>query len=117
KPDWIEQTLVTVDVTGTWRSAEGHLVELVLDQQGPKVNGSYRISFSLMTATISSGRIEGRVNGDVFRFTQTTGLSVQGEMKVTWDEMGGELLGPGFFGGRRNVVLRRVDSSRPASQP
>ena len=23
KPDWIEQTLVTVDVTGTWQSTEG----------------------------------------------------------------------------------------------
>ena len=41
KPDWIEQTLVTVDVTGTWRSTEGSLVEFVLEQQGSKVKGPY----------------------------------------------------------------------------
>jgi hypothetical protein len=39
KPDWIEQTLVTVDVTGTWYDDAGSL-ELKLDQQGSKVTGS-----------------------------------------------------------------------------
>jgi hypothetical protein len=55
----------------------------------------------------------------VFRFTGTSGLSgpIQGEMRVSGDEMSGELRGPGFFRGRRDVALRRVDSSRPASQP
>jgi hypothetical protein len=32
KPDWIQQTLVTVDVTGTWRSTEGGLLQLDLEQ-------------------------------------------------------------------------------------
>ena len=43
RSDWIEQTLVTVDVTGTWQSTEGPLFELELEQQGPKVKGVVRI--------------------------------------------------------------------------
>src|SRR5439155_16121440 len=44
RPDWIEQTLVTVDVTGVWRGTylrvggSGNL-ELTLQQSGPKVTG------------------------------------------------------------------------------
>jgi hypothetical protein len=116
KPDWIQQTLVTVDVTGTWRSTEGTLVELVLEQQGPKVKGSYQIAFTTGTITISSGTIEGTVTGDVFQFRQTSSVtygSVQGEMTVSGDEMSGELRGPGFFHGRRDGSLRRIDSSPP----
>jgi len=37
KPDWIQQTLVTVDVTGTWVVTEGPRVELKLEQRGSKV--------------------------------------------------------------------------------
>jgi len=117
KPDWIEQTLVTVDVTGTWRSTEGGLIELVLEEQGPMVKGTYRIAFPVGLATISSGTIEGTVAGDVFRVSRISGGiygSMQGEMTVNQDEMSGELRGPGFYGGRRQVSLRRVDSSAPA---
>jgi hypothetical protein len=32
KPDWVEQTLVTVDVTGTWVRTEGPRYEMKLDQ-------------------------------------------------------------------------------------
>jgi hypothetical protein len=39
KPDWIQQTLVTVDVTGMWRDTDG-TVELKLEQYGPKVTGA-----------------------------------------------------------------------------
>ena len=47
RPDWIEQTLVTVDVTGTWQGSVVHasgiaLYELTLEQQGPKVKGRLR---------------------------------------------------------------------------
>ena len=42
KSDWIQSTLVTADVTGTWRSTEGGLIELKLEQQGSKVSGSSR---------------------------------------------------------------------------
>ena len=39
KPDWIDQTLMTVDVTGTWRDSGG-TIDLTLEQQGSKVTGS-----------------------------------------------------------------------------
>jgi len=38
KSDWIERTLVTADVTGTWVGRGGTL-ELALEQHGPKVTG------------------------------------------------------------------------------
>ena len=41
KPDWIDQTLMTVDVTGTWRDSGG-TIDLTLEQQGSKVTGSMR---------------------------------------------------------------------------
>jgi len=57
-----------------------------------------------------SGAVEGTVDGDVFRFKQTSGTTsnygpVNGEMRVSGDEMSGRPWG----------VLRRVDSSRPSS--
>jgi len=67
KSDWIQQTLVTVDVTGTWRSTEGVLVELLLEQQGSKVTGSIR------RGSAWDGAIVGTVGGDLFRFKQTSG--------------------------------------------
>jgi hypothetical protein len=36
----IEETLVTVDVTGTWQSTDGPVWVIRLEQQGPKVTGS-----------------------------------------------------------------------------
>src|SRR5262252_7311213 len=51
KPDWIQQTLVTVDVTGTWvGSCAGTgqytipLIEMTLEQRGPRVTGDGRTS-------------------------------------------------------------------------
>ena len=66
-PDWIEQTLVTVDVTGTWRGSPGAF-ELKLEQHGSKVTGTIFVPVSTNT-----GAIEGSVSGDVFRFRQTSG--------------------------------------------
>jgi hypothetical protein len=110
RPDWIEQTLVTVDVTGAWRSTEGGLLEFALEQRGSKVKGSYRVS-----GTASSGAIEGTVEGDVFRFRQTSGtLLFEGEMTVSGDEMSGDV---GLLYGRRKFFLQRVNSSsRPSPQ-
>ncbi len=55
QPDWIETTLVTVDVTGVWEGTvpvgdpgavplrTGHIRLLFdLEQEGPKVKGSFR---------------------------------------------------------------------------
>ena len=48
KPDWVQQTLVTVDVTGTWVGYFGtggisKDIRLELKQQGPKVEGAMRL--------------------------------------------------------------------------
>jgi len=112
RPDWIEQTLVTVDVTGMWRDSGG-TIDLTLEQQGSKVTGSmiWRGSFISASGTIS-GAIEGSVAGDVFLFKQTGGpsIGVNAEMTVSGDEMAGNVR---WAAGRRDLVLRRVDSPAP----
>jgi hypothetical protein len=70
KPDWIEQTLVTVDVTGTWEGSTpggpGGSYELVLEQEGAKVTGTIVTrGFTLRNA---KGSLDGTVAGDVFTF-------------------------------------------------
>ena len=107
RPDWIEQTLVTVDVTGAWRgefrqalgSSGGAAIELTLQQSGPKVSG--QVNFSPFRQF--SGPIEGTVTGDMFRFrAQRTGVS--GELQVNGDEMTGRAAttyGPGTVTVRR----------------
>ena len=114
KSDWIQQTLVTVDVTGTWRSTEGGLIELKLEQQGSKVSGSSR---GLGPVTTKPETIDGTVAGDVFRFRQTSGVfQIQGEMTISGDEMSGWGEMRGSRDTRRNILLRRVDSSPPSRQ-
>ena len=51
RPDWIEQTLVTVDVTGIWEGnihsatgSSGGGLALTLEQKGAKVVGTSRFS-------------------------------------------------------------------------
>src|SRR6266481_3167969 len=115
--DWIDRTLVTVDVTGTWygysAGAVGRETFLELKQEGSRVTGSMRI---VPSGSISKSElVDGNVSGDVFRFRQTNG-SVEGELTVSGDEMDGRV---SFDqGGSRPLSLRRVDaSSRPASPP
>jgi hypothetical protein len=111
-PDWIERTLVTVDVTGTWYGASSvrlgtaypafWLVEL--QQEGPKAKGSTRVRIG-PDSMEQSGPIEGTIAGDVFTFRQTNG-PVTGEFTVSGDKMTGEILQPFRF----PIVLRRVES-------
>jgi len=118
RPDWIEQTLVTVDVTGTWQGRAQGLqyspsYELKLEQRGPKVGGAVRESGRASTWSAegdNSGPIEGTVAGDAFSFRQTNG-SFKGEMTVSGDEMTGWVLP---FNRKLAITLRRVNSS---SQP
>ena len=87
KADWIERTLVTVDVTGTWRGSGGNLrgpqadIEMSLKQRGAKVTGDPR-------ARASHYAVEGIVRGDLFSFT-VSGTTLRIDAMVTGDEMSG----------------------------
>ena len=110
QPDWIEQTLVTVDVTGVWRgrfvsnTSSGDL-ELALQQpSGPKVTGQIRLLGGNLRLT---GPIEGTVTGDVFRFHEGRG-EANGVLQVNGDEMDGS--GTATIGGSSSslrINLRR----------
>ena len=105
RPDWIEQTLVTVDVTGVWRGTfEGGggsgTMELTLQQSGAKVNGHTKLS----PLSMYSGPVEGTVSGDTFRFRSQRGGTVIGELQVNGDEMTGP--GTTWFGSG-TMTLRR----------
>ena len=86
RPDWIEQTLVTVDVTGVWRGTiyGGGAIELTLQQSGARVNGQVKLS----PESSYNGPIEGTVSGDTFRFSSQGG-GIIGELQVNGDEMTG----------------------------
>ena len=75
--DWIDRTLVTVDVTGTWSgrpegSQFGRPSEIFLElkQEGPNVTGTLRSSTTQATSETGplAGPISGTVAGDEFRF-------------------------------------------------
>jgi len=90
KQDWIDRTLVTVDVSGNWTGrweggAAGLLFEL--EQQGSMVKGSMRFTGGgATTLGTTPGPLEGTVAGDVFRFRTVRG-DTEGELTVSGDEM------------------------------
>jgi hypothetical protein len=115
KTDWIDRTLVTVDVTGTWKSDSGW--ELNLEQQGSKVNGTMKHGYLQPSVGPSSGQIDDRVAGDTFTFKRADG-KIAGELTVSGDEMNSRVTGRSISAREDAVSLRRVDSSsRPASPP
>ena len=124
KQDWIDRTLVTVDVTGTWSGytgggsgavGSGADFRLELEQHGSTVKGFLRFAGFGNSGRFADGPIEGTVAGDVFRFRGTRG-EVEGELTVSGDEMTG--MGMVSFWGQRRLSLRRTDpSSSPASPP
>ena len=116
RPDWIQQTLVTVDVTGAWvgwlgKGGLGAEVRLDLDQQGQKVRGTFRSFVSSNYGfEFPNGPLVGTVNGDVFSFEMTSGgRGVAGELTVNGDEMQGYAAA----GSRTPISLRRVSSTAP----
>ena len=102
RPDWIEQTLVTVDVTGVWRGSDqiGTQIQLTLQQNGPKVTG--RITTNDFRHGDTGGLIEGTVTGDIFRFHDARG-SLTAELQVNGDEM----TGLARFPSPGSITLRR----------
>jgi hypothetical protein len=118
RSDWIERTLVTVDVTGTWygsipggSNSTGDLW-FDLEQQGSTVKGFMQLNL-IGGARPGYGSlprpIDGTVAGDVFRFKEKAG-AVEGELTVSGDEMTGQA----WITGIRSISLRRVD---PSSHP
>ena len=108
RSDWIDRTLVTVDVTGNWhgrfgeRAAREMLVEL--KQQGSTVTG-----FLQQTTLRSFGDLsEGTVAADVLRFKNSRG-TLEGEVTVSGDEMTGRV--SLYHAGAASIYLRRVDPS------
>jgi hypothetical protein len=118
--DWIDRTLVTVDVTGTWHGAlsapSGGVAGtfelwLELEQDGQTVKGSVRMIPSQTVGDV--GPIVGTVAGDVFRFRGTRG-NTEGELTVSGDEMNGTVA---ILYGRRPASFRRSDPSSPPVSP
>jgi hypothetical protein len=116
--DWIDRTLVTVDLAGVWsgkayiaHAATGLLIDvrMELEQAGPKVKGSIRPSGSIpwrdLDRSSTAGSLEGTVAGDVFEFKETNG-HVKGRLTVSGDgdEMAGEVVERATYW----VVLRRA---------
>jgi len=91
KPDWIQQTLVTVDVTGRWTgkwfgAGGGGDFGMTLQQDGPKATGN--IELTGWDAHNWNGPITGTVRGDVLSFRRWDGR-VQGEVLLAEDKMSG----------------------------
>ena len=116
--DWIDRTLVTVDLAGVWSGkayiahAETGLlidVRMELEQKGPKVMGSIRPSGAIPWRNVdrspTTGSLEGTVAGDVFEFRETNG-HVTGRLTVggDGDEMSGEVVEKATY----RVLLRRA---------
>jgi hypothetical protein len=98
RPDWIESTLVTVDVTGAWTGsydAGGNSWPLTLNlkQNGPRVTGYMK----------PGGAVEGMLNGDVLSLRNiATGGTF--DVIVKGEEMSGSFYGRygrGVFTARR----------------
>jgi len=117
KQDWIDRTLVTVDVTGTWYGTPvgpiatglGNPGSIFLDvkQEGGTVQGLLQIEGGNPGQLGRvGGPISGTVAGDVFRFKSARDV-VAGEFTVNGDEMVGTV----SIGGTRPITLRRVDPS------
>ena len=122
RSDWIDRTLVTVNVTGTWEglfqapTGPGkNTLQLVLEQQGSRVKGALVRpgSDTYYCANAASGPIDGTLAGDVFTFRQTNGVVV-GELTVSGDEMSGDITNGCGHG---LVTLRRIDSSPRLRSP
>jgi hypothetical protein len=83
--DWIDRTLVTVDVTGVWEGTQSGTqaawardIVLVLQQQGAKVTGEIRNLSSGSATSVGSTPIQGTVNGDTLSLSE---VSAPGEWR------------------------------------
>jgi hypothetical protein len=114
RPDWIQATLVTADVTGVWTGrgtgrTRGGRPTFNLHQEGPKVTGT--VSFSASPVFAAPGLLEGRVGGDVFHFSVRSEQGIwTGEFTVGDGEMEGVVTW--WNGDRFGLLLRRTSPAR-----
>jgi hypothetical protein len=111
--DWIDRTLVTVDVTGYWVLSPDEVLWFELKQEGAKVTGSYGWT-GWYANQERGGPLEGTLNGDALQFKQVGGGSLEGEMIVNGDEMSGRIQTQRFVSVRS---FRRVVPSSQQGQP
>jgi hypothetical protein len=119
KQDWIDRTLVTVDVTGLWQGtvkglggAGGGDIRLDLQQKGAIVTGQMQSYGRQSSFPLHSGPIEGTLTGDVFKFKNAR-ASFTAELIVDGDEMKGHAASATQF----EISIRRVDPSSPPASP
>jgi hypothetical protein len=113
RTDWIERTLVTVDVTGVWEGTyknppgqaySARTIVLVLEQQGQRVTGEITFLGTFASKDTSPGSaVHGTVNGDAFSFHDSS-QSLNVELRVNGDEMTRSAVASGFVG---QVSFRR----------
>src|SRR5262245_49305440 len=122
KQDWIDRTLVTVDVTGTWSGtmmapgATGGAREVVLEleQKGSTVKGTMRVT---PRGPGGPGTLEGTVAGDVLSFKDSRG-TWEGELTISGEEMNGPVTAWGVAGALKGIItLRRADPPAPPASP
>ena len=94
RSDWIERTLVTVDVTGRWigtwsGSGTADNFEMTLRQTGPKATGDVSVPGGALAHDLS-GPIMATISGDVLSFSRPDGR-LRGDVVVAVDEMSGTL--------------------------
>lgn len=119
RQDWIDRTLVTVDVTGTWSGymmgtnlGGSREVTFELRQEGTKVTGSVQgLGFH---GRELSGPIEGSIAGDQLEFRRPNS-TFRGEMTVNGDEMTGKTHGGLVQEGQ--LILQRANSAPSSTKP
>ena len=92
--DWIDRTLVTVDVTGVWEGTQMGTgfawgIELVLKQEGAKVTGEMKGIRKLDGTEEPPFPIVGTVSGDTVSFREESGEPFRVQVLVNGDEMTG----------------------------
>ena len=96
--DWIDRTLVTVDVTGVWEGTQMGTgfswgIELDLKQDGAKVTGWLTGIRNAGGTAESPIPIVGTVSGDTFGFHEASGERVP--LRVQAQVNGDEMIGSG----------------------
>jgi hypothetical protein len=86
-----------IDLTGTWDgewnggAIGAGRIAMVLQQSGDRVTGDLAIS-GVPAISATDGRLDGRVNGHVFRFNQPAGV-VEAELEIRDRELIGQSTG------------------------